>query len=62
MEEYKNYNIIFCSKEDLYINYCNYIKNIDYNEILNKALLFRSSMTVNKDLDDYINYHNSLSK
>lgn len=62
MEEYKNYNIIFCSKEDLYTNYCNYIKNIDYNEILNKALLFRSTMTINKDLDDYINYHNSLSK
>ena len=62
MEEYKNYNIIFCSKEDLYTNYCNYIKNIDYNKILNKALLFRSTMTINKDLDDYINYHNSLSK
>jgi hypothetical protein len=62
MEEYKNYNIIFCSKEELYSNYCNYIKNIDYNEILNKALLFRSSMTVNKDLDNYINYHNTLSK
>ena len=62
MEEYKNYNIIFCSKEDLYTNYCNYIKNIDYDEILNKSLLFRSTMTINKDLDDYINYHNSLSK
>jgi hypothetical protein len=62
MEEYKDYNIIFCSKEDLYTTYSNYIKNIDYDEIFRKALLFRSVMTVNKDLDDYINYHNSLSK
>jgi hypothetical protein len=62
MEEYKNYNIIFCSKEGLYNNYINYIKNIDYNEIFRKALLFRSVMNVNKDLDNYINYHNILSK
>jgi len=62
MEEYKNYNIIFCSKEELYNNYSNYIKNIDYNEIFRKALLFRSVMNVNKDLDNYINYHNILSK
>jgi hypothetical protein len=62
MEEYKNYNIIFCSKEDLYTTYINYIKNIDYDKIFRKALLFRSVMTVNKDLDDYINYHNSISK
>jgi hypothetical protein len=62
MEEYKDYNIIFCSKEDLYTSYINYIKNIDYDEIFRKALLFRSVMTINKDLDNYINYHNSLSK
>lgn len=62
MEEYKNYNIIFCGKEELYSNYSNYIKNIDYNEIFRKALLFRSVMNVNKDLENYINYHNSLSK
>ena len=62
IEEYKNYNIIFCSKEELYTNYSNYIKNIDYDEIFKKALLFRSSMIENKDLDNYINYHNSLSK
>ena len=60
MEEYKDYNIIFCKSEELYSNYCNYIKNIDYDEILNKALLFRNAMTKNKDLDDYLNYHNSL--
>ena len=62
MEEYKDYNIIFCSKEELYTTYINYIKNIDYDEIFRKALLFRSVMTVNKDLDNYINYHNILSK
>jgi len=60
MEEYKDYNIIFCKSEELYSNYINYIKNIDYNEILNKSLLFRNVMTKNKDLDNYINYHNSL--
>ncbi len=60
MEEYKNYNIIFCSKEELYSTYNNYIKNIDYNEVFNKTLLFRNEMINNKDLDDYINYHNSL--
>jgi hypothetical protein len=59
-EEYKDYNIIFCKSEELYSNYSNYIKNIDYNEIFRRALLFRSVMNVNKDLDDYINYHNSL--
>ena len=62
MKEYKDYNIIFCSKEDLFTTYSNYIKNIDYDEIFRKALLFRSFMTINKELDDYINYHNSLSK
>lgn len=60
MEEYKDYNIIFCKSGELYFNYCNYIKNIDYDEILNKSLLFRNAMTKNKDLDDYVNYHNSL--
>ena len=60
MEEYKDYNIIFCKSGELYSNYCNYIKNIDYDEILNKSLLFRNAMTKNKDLDDYLNYHNSL--
>jgi len=60
MEEYKDYNIIFCKSEELYSNYINYIKNIDYNEIFRRALLFRSFMNVNKDLDDYINYHNNL--
>lgn len=62
MEEYKNYNIIFCSKEDLYSTYNNYIKNIDYDEIFNKTLLFRNIMTANKDLDNYIDYHNIFSK
>jgi hypothetical protein len=60
MEEYKDYNIIFCSSEELYSNYCSYIKNIDYNEILNKALLFRKLMINNKDLDNYLSYHNRL--
>jgi hypothetical protein len=54
---YEEYNIIFCKKENLYDTFIKYIKNINYENILEKALLFRKNMSENIDLDKYINFH-----
>jgi hypothetical protein len=55
---YEKYNIIFCKKDDLYNTFIKYIENINYNEILEKTILFRNNMSNNTELDNYINFHN----
>jgi len=58
---YSKYNIIFCNKTDLYNVFLQFIENIDYNMIYNKAQLFREDMLNHTcDLDKYLNYHNLL--
>jgi len=54
---YEGYNIIFCKKENLYDIFIKYKENINYENILEKALFFRKNMLENIDLDKYINFH-----
>jgi hypothetical protein len=55
---YENYNIIFCKRDNLYNTFIKYIENINYNEILEKTILFRKNMCNNIELDKYIFFHN----
>jgi hypothetical protein len=55
-EEYKDYNIIFVEKNNLYNTFINYKNNIDYNIINKKTLLFRENMLIDKEFDKYIKY------
>lgn len=59
---YKDYNIIFVEKEDLYNIFIEYIKNISFEEIKIKTLLFRRNMEDNIELDKYINFHEKIAK
>jgi hypothetical protein len=59
---YKDYNIIFVEKKDLYDTYIKYIKNINFEEIKMNALLFREEMQENIELDKYINFHQKIFK
>jgi hypothetical protein len=54
---YEGYNIIFCKKDNLYDTFIKYKENINYENIFEKALLFRKNMLENIDLDKYINFH-----
>jgi hypothetical protein len=54
---YENYNIIFCEKDNLYETFLKYKENINYENILEKTLLFRKNMLKNEELDKYINFH-----
>jgi hypothetical protein len=56
---YKDYNIIFCNKNNLYNIFLEYKKNIqyEYNNILERSLSFRKNMSKNIDLDKYIKFH-----
>ena len=57
-DKYKDYNIYFYKKEDLLSIFLDKIKNIDYEEIYNKTILFRTTHTHN--LTKYIDFHNNL--
>jgi hypothetical protein len=58
---YSKYNIIFAEKNDLYNVYIDYIKNINYEDIYNKYILFKKDMlNNNNDLDTFLHYHNLL--
>jgi len=59
-EKYKDYNIYFYKKEDLLSIFLDKIKNIDYEEIYNKTILFRSTQANINDLTKYIEFHNNL--
>jgi hypothetical protein len=54
---YEDYNIIFCKKEDLYDTFIKYKENLNYENILEKTILFRKNMCENEELDKYINFH-----
>ena len=56
-EIYKEYNIIFCEKENLYNEFIKYKENINYEKILDKTHLFRKNMINNIELDKYIDFH-----
>ena len=58
-EEYKEYNIIFVDKKDLYKTFLEYKENINYESIYQKALLYRNKIK-NDSLDLYLEYHNRL--
>ena len=59
--EYKDYNIIFCNKKDLYETFINFKNNIDYNSIYEKALLYRiNNLDKNDELEKYFEYHNKI--
>lgn len=59
--QYNIYNIIFCKKDKLFNTFLEYMKNINYDDIFNKAELFRIDyLNNNCDLDNFIEYHNSL--
>ena len=59
-EEYKEYNIIFVDKKDLPKIFYEYIKNINYNIILEKALNYRKKIILNNNIDNFLNFHNNL--
>jgi hypothetical protein len=56
-EEYKDYNIIFVQKNNIFSTFKNYIKNINYNIILEKALNYRKNMITNNNIDNFLNFH-----
>jgi hypothetical protein len=56
---YKNFNIIFVEKKDLYDTFLNYKKNINFETIYQKTLLFRNNL-IKDDLDNYLDYHNKI--
>jgi len=60
-EYYNNFNIIFYKKSELYNEFIKYIKTIDYNEINNRAKLFREYFLKNNcELDNFLEYHKNL--
>jgi hypothetical protein len=62
-DQYKDYNIIFVDKKDLYKTFLEYINNLDYESIYEKALLYRNkikSNLVNDSLNLYLEHHNRL--
>jgi hypothetical protein len=59
-EEYKEYNIIFVDKKDLPKIFYEYIKNINYNIILEKALNYRKKIILNNNIDTFLEFHNNL--
>ncbi len=62
-EEYKDYNIIFTEKDSLKETFYKYIESpIDYEDILNKTILFRNRKmnTLADDWEKYLSFHNNL--
>lgn len=58
---YRKYNIVFCKKTELYNTFLQFIENIDYNTVFNKAQLFRTDMlNQSVNLDDFFHYHYKL--
>lgn len=57
---FKDYNIIFTDKSELYNTFINYIQNINYEEIYNKTLLFKKNMEKSENIDNFIKYYLSL--
>ena len=49
-QEYKDYNIIFVERKDLYSTFKKYKENINYDDILRKTLLFRNNVCIIKYL------------
>jgi hypothetical protein len=56
---YKEYNIIFIDKKDLYSCFLDYIKNINYDEIYKKYNNYINDKK--SDINNYFNYHNECS-
>jgi hypothetical protein len=59
---YKDYNIIFVEKKDLYNTFIEYIKNINFEEIRIKTIMFRKNMQENIELDKYLYFHEKIVK
>lgn len=59
-EKYKGYNIYFYKKEELLSIFLDKIKNIDYEEIYKKTILFRTTQDNINDLKKYIDFHNNI--
>ena len=57
---YKDYNIIFVEKKDLYDTFIKYISNINYNEIYEKYEKYINDMK--PELNEYLEYHNIVIK
>jgi hypothetical protein len=58
---YNQYNIFFIEKDNLYPYFINYIKNINYENIYEKANNFRLNMiNHNFELNVYLDFHNNL--
>ena len=57
-DEYKDYNIIFVEKNNILNAFENYIKNINYDLILEKVLNYRKNMKTNNNIDNFLNFHN----
>lgn len=58
-EQYKDFNIIFVERDNLYNIFLNYIKNIDYKIIFEKTKIFHENI-IKDDLDKYILFHNNI--
>ena len=58
MNEFKAYNIYFCHEEEINNKLTELKNNINYEEIINKAKLFRSKK--NEDIQLLINYINKI--
>jgi hypothetical protein len=61
-EEYKEYNIIFCEKEDIVSRIHTFLenKNINYKDIYEKTMKFRKDKAQSTKLIEYIEFHHKL--
>lgn len=57
MKLYSKYNIIFADRNLLLKTFHDYIQNIDYQQIYEKAFLFRNDINHNDEINDFINFH-----
>jgi hypothetical protein len=59
-EEFKDYNIIFTERENLFDAYTIYKNNINYEEIYEKTLAYRNNMLNKNGLEHFMKYYRSL--
>jgi hypothetical protein len=58
-EFYKDFNIIFFEKKELINIFKNFIKNINYEDILNKTNNFKKIANNFNEIDDFFYYYNN---
>jgi hypothetical protein len=59
-DEFKDYNIIFAERENLFNVFTNYKNNINYEEIYDKTLAYRNNMLKKDGLGYFMEYYKSL--